>query len=102
MHFYFLAASMAVGLRAAAKVQIANLTITNCNMERLFGDVFRANNIGKIIIKDTPIREIANDTFAGVGEFLKEFHLINSRLKTFPLGAVQFLSVITKIVIDRR
>ena len=99
---HFVAASMAVGLRAAAKVQIANLTITNCNIERLFGDVFRANNIAKIIVIDTPIRDIANDTFVGVGAYLKEFHLVNSRLKTFPVGAVQFLSVVTKIVIDRR
>ena len=95
-------ASMAVGLRQATKVQIANLTITNCNMERLYGDVFRSNNIVKIIIRDTPIRDIANDTFIGVGEYLQEFQLINSRLKTFPAGAIQALSVVQKIIIDKR
>ena len=47
---------MAVGLRQADNVKIANLTIINCNIERLYGDIFRNNQIVKIIIEDTPIR----------------------------------------------
>ena len=95
-------ASMAVGLRAATDVLIANLTITDCNIERLYGDVFRFNKIEKIIIVDTPIRDIANDTFIAVGDHIKEFQLINSRLKTFPAGAIQSLSVIERFIIDKR
>ena len=49
-------ASMAVGLKQADNVKIANLTILNCNIERLYGDIFRSNQIVKIIIEDTPIR----------------------------------------------
>ena len=49
-------ASMAVGLRQADNIKIANLTITNCNVERLYGDIFRNSQIVKIIIEDTPIR----------------------------------------------
>ena len=44
-------ASMAVGLKQA-KVKMANLTISNCNIEKLYGDVFRSNEIAKIILKD--------------------------------------------------
>ena len=96
------AASMAVGLRAASDVLIANLTITDCNIERLYGDVFRFNKIEKIMIVDTPIRDIANDTFIAVGDHVKEFRLINSRLKIFPAGAIQSLSVIERFIIDKR
>ena len=95
-------ASMAVGLRAARDTKIANLTITNCNIERLYGDVFRSSNIVKIIIEDTPIRDIADDTFIGVGDYLEELILVNSRLKTFPQAALKSLSTIKKIVIDKR
>ena len=49
-------ASMAVGLRQADDIKIANLTIINCNMERLYGDIFRTSQIVKLIIEDTPIR----------------------------------------------
>ena len=49
-------ASMAVGLRQADNVKIANLSIINCNVERLYGDIFRNSQIVKIIIEDTPIR----------------------------------------------
>ena len=47
---------MAVGLRQADNVKIANLSIINCNIERLYGDIFRNSEIAKIIIEDTPIR----------------------------------------------
>ena len=36
--------------------KIKNLTIVNCNLERLYGDVFRTNKITKLVIRDTPIR----------------------------------------------
>lgn len=49
-------ASMAVGLRQADGIKIANLSIVNCNVERLYGDIFRNSQIVKIIIEDTPIR----------------------------------------------
>jgi len=93
-------ASMAVGLKQA-KVKIANLTITNCNIEKLYGDVFRANEVTKIVIEDTPIRAIENDTFIEVGKYIKELHLINTRLETFPYGAFQSLLEVHKIKIDK-
>ena len=64
-------ASMAVGLRRFVFCwafcifirllhrtggKIKNLTIVNCNLERLYGDVFRTNKITKLVIRDTPIR----------------------------------------------
>ena len=64
-------ASMAVGLRRFGFCwafcifirllhrtggKIKNLTIVNCNLERLYGDVFRTNKITKLVIRDTPIR----------------------------------------------
>ena len=51
-YFIFLNSS----LRQADGVKIANLTIVNCNMERLYGDIFRTSEIVKMIIEDTPIR----------------------------------------------
>lgn len=93
-------ASMAVGLKQA-KVKIANLTIINCNIEKLYGDVFRTIEVTKLVIEDTPIREIANDTFIEVGKYIKELHLINTRLNTFPYGALQSLTEVHKIKIDK-
>ena len=65
---------MSVGL-SQSKVKIANMTIINCNIEKLYGDVFRTNEVTKIVIEDTPIREIANDTFIEVGKYIEELHL---------------------------
>eukprot|EP00092_Neocalanus_flemingeri_P025507 GFUD01027655.1.p1 GENE.GFUD01027655.1~~GFUD01027655.1.p1 ORF type:complete len:1068 (-),score=163.25 GFUD01027655.1:152-3355(-) len=92
-------ASMSVGLKQS-KVKIANLTIINCNIERLYGDVFRSNEVTKIVIEDTPIRSIENDTFIEVGEFIEELILKNTRLETFPYGALQSLSKVHTIKID--
>ena len=93
-------ASMAVGL-TQAKVKMANLTISNCNIEKLYGDVFRSNEITKIVIEDTPIKQIENDTFIEVGQYIKEIHLINTRLNSFPYGAFQSLAEVQKIKIDK-
>jgi len=93
-------ASMAVGLKQA-KVKMANLTISNCNIEKLYGDVFRSNEITKIVIEDTPIKQIENDTFIEVGQYIKEIHLINTRLNSFPYGAFQSLAEVQKIKIDK-
>ena len=46
-HFVF-------SFRAGGKIK--NLTIVNCNVEKLYGDIFRTNKITKLVIKDTPIR----------------------------------------------
>ena len=81
---HFVAASMAVGLRAAAKVQIANLTITNCNIERLFGDVFKSLTVKKLHIVDTPIKDISDNTLDDQAETLEELYITNSWLTRVP------------------
>ena len=90
--------------RAGGKIK--NLTIVNCNVEKLYGDIFRTNKITKLVIKDTPIRffnrkldikykiifrEIRNDTFIGLEESLEELILENSRLEHLPVVSSTFV-----------
>ena len=51
VHFYLL---FFFFFRAGGKIK--NLTIVNCNVEKLYGDIFRTNKITKLVIRDTPIR----------------------------------------------
>ena len=47
-------------------------------------------------------RDIRNDTFYQIGDYLEELYLVNTRLQTLPVAAFQQLKVIKKIIIDRR
>jgi len=93
-------ASMAVGLRRAGG-KIKNLTIVNCNVEKLYGDIFRTNKITKLVIKDTPIREIRNDTFIGLEESLEELIVENSQLEQLPVGALSQMANLKRVIIDK-
>lgn len=93
-------ASMAVGLRQA-QVKIENLTLSNCNVEKLYGDMLRTLNVTRLIVKDTPVRSIENDTFIGVGPSIEDLQLINTRLQSLPLASLQLLPNLKKIKIDK-
>jgi len=92
-------ASMAVGL-SQVKIKVRDLNITNCNIERLYGDVFRHLDVQNILIKDTPLAEIQDDSFLVMGEKVSSLRIINSRLRTFPGHAIRNLTNINHIVID--
>ncbi|XP_023321247.1 chaoptin [Eurytemora carolleeae] len=92
-------ASMAVGL-SQLNTKLLSLTISNCNVERLYGDVFRNLDVQKIIIKDTPLVEISNDTFLQVGLNIVHLEILNSRLEVFPAGAIQYLPELQVLIID--
>ena len=58
-------ASLAVGLRQI-RTLIHTLTIDNCNMEKIYGDLFQLLTVKILEIKDTPIKDISENTFDGV------------------------------------
>ena len=58
-------ASLAVGLRQI-RTLIHTLTIDNCNMEKIYGDLFQSLTVKILEIKDTPIKDISENTFEGV------------------------------------
>jgi len=92
-------ASMAIGL-SQVKTKVKTLTVSDCNIEKLYGDVFRSLEVTQIIIKDTPVIEISNDTFIQVGENLERLEIYNSRLETFPSGAFSHTPNIETLIID--
>ena len=42
-----------------------NRTLDNCNMEKIYGDLFQALTVKILEIKDTPIKDISENTFQG-------------------------------------
>ena len=40
-------------------------TLDNCNMEKIYGDLFQALTVKILEIKDTPIKDISENTFMG-------------------------------------
>ena len=77
-------ASLAVGLKQV-RTLIHTLEISNCNIERLYGNAFRPLSVKHLIIKDTPVKDISDGTFdAHLGETVEELHITNSWLTRFP------------------
>ena len=58
-------ASLAVGLRHV-RTLIHTLTIEDCNIEKIYGDIFHLLTVRVLSIKDTPIKDISDHTFDGV------------------------------------
>ena len=58
-------ASLAVGLRQI-RTLVHTLTIENCNMKKIYGNLFQQLTIKILEIKDTPIKDISENTFDGV------------------------------------
>lgn len=58
-------ASLSVGLKQV-KTLIHTLTIENCNMEKIYGDLFQMLSVKILEIRDTPIKDISNNVFDGV------------------------------------
>ena len=58
-------ASLAVGLKQV-RTLIHTLTIENCNMEKVYGDLFQMLTVRILEIHDTPIKDISDNTFNGV------------------------------------
>lgn len=58
-------ASLSVGLRQV-RTLVHTLTIENCNIEKLYGNLFQLLTVKILEIKDTPIKDISDHTFDGV------------------------------------
>ena len=58
-------ASLAVGLKQV-RTLIHTLSIENCNIEKVYGDLFRMLSVKILEISDTPIKDISDNTFDGV------------------------------------
>ncbi len=50
-------ASLALGLRQV-RTLVNRLRISNCNMEKIYGGVFKLLSVKKLTIEDTPIKDI--------------------------------------------
>ncbi len=58
-------ASLAVGLKQV-RTLIHTLPIENCNMAKVYGDLFQMLTVRILEIHDTPIKDISDNTFNGV------------------------------------
>ena len=76
-------ASLAVGL-GQVRTLIYKLDISECNMEKLYGDIFKHKTIKILHIRDTPIKDISDNTFDGLADSLEELHLVNTWLTRVP------------------
>lgn len=76
-----------------------NATVTPLP-EQLHGPLFHRSSIRIINIRDTPITEIAPETFLGVNDTLQELRIINSRLPRFPKEAMSVLGSLVILVLD--
>ncbi|XP_050530520.1 chaoptin isoform X1 [Daktulosphaira vitifoliae] len=98
-------ASLSVGLSNVPSlkndIQIDNLTISSCNIGRLYGDLFYSTVINRIFIQDTPIIILDDDLFIGVNQTLIELHIINSKLSEFPSGPFKILGNLKVLNLDK-
>jgi Leucine-rich repeat (LRR) protein len=95
-------ASLATGLRQA-KTLIHTLTIRSCNIEKVYGDIFRPLSVRILRLEDTPIKDIADGTFeagVGVADTLDELHLINTWLTRMPPSVTANLTRLRVLSID--
>ncbi len=77
-------ASLALGLRQVRSL-IHTLRISNCNIERLYGNVFRSLSVRKLYVEDTPVKDISDGTFDELmADSMEELHLTNSWLTRVP------------------
>ncbi|CAB4065927.1 unnamed protein product [Lepeophtheirus salmonis] len=72
-------ASLSVGLQQV-KTLIHTLIINNCNIEKLYGNLFKPLTIRILKIFDTPIKDISDGTFDQLSVSLEELHIKNSLL----------------------
>ncbi|CAB4054677.1 unnamed protein product [Lepeophtheirus salmonis] len=62
------------------KTLIHTLIISNCNIEKLYGSLFKLLTIRILKIHDTPIKDISDGTFDQLSSSLEELHIQNSLL----------------------
>ncbi|XP_026815822.1 chaoptin-like [Rhopalosiphum maidis] len=97
-------ASLSVGFSNVASlgdVVVDNLTISSCNIGRLFGDIFYSISVNRLIIQDTPIRLLDDDLFFGINHTLSELHIVNSKLAEFPSGPLKILGNLKVLRLDK-
>ncbi len=76
-------ASLAVGL-TQVRTLVHTLTIDGCNFEKLYGDVFKGLTVKKMIVRDTPIKDISDNTLNDLADTMKELYIENSWLTRVP------------------
>ena len=76
-------ASLALGLKQV-KSLMSTLRITNSNMEKLYGSVFKPLSVKKLMIEDTPIKDISDGTLDFIATTLEELYVYNSWLTRVP------------------
>uniref|UniRef100_A0A2S2R5K6 Chaoptin n=1 Tax=Sipha flava TaxID=143950 RepID=A0A2S2R5K6_9HEMI len=97
-------ATLSVGLSNVASlgdVVVDNLTISSCNIGRLFGDIFYSTPVNRLFIKDTPIHLLDDELFFGINHTLFELHIVNSKLAEFPSGAFKILGNLKVLNLDK-
>ena len=85
-------ASLAVGL-AQVKTLIHTLKIESCNIERIFGDVFKSLTVKRMYISDTPIKDISDNSLDDQADTLEELYITNSWLTRVPPSVKNLTSI---------
>eukprot|EP00095_Tigriopus_kingsejongensis_P011359 maker-scaffold444_size168727-snap-gene-0.34 protein:Tk11359 transcript:maker-scaffold444_size168727-snap-gene-0.34-mRNA-1 annotation:"Chaoptin" len=81
------------------KPLIHTLAITNCNIEKMYGNIFTPLTLQVLRIEDTPIRDISDGTFDGISGSLKELYVRNTWLTRVP-PAMKNLTKLVKLEIE--
>ena len=53
-------------------------------MEKLYGEIFKHKTVRVLHIRDTPIKDISDNTFDSLKDSLEELHLVNTWLTRVP------------------
>jgi len=77
-------ASLALGLRQVNKILMESLLIANCNVEKLYGSLFKPLSAKKLTLEDTPVKDISDGTFDEAVDALEELNVRNSWLTRMP------------------
>lgn len=83
-------AMLAVGI-SNVDLPIRNLTITNCAISKLFGDLFRNLNVSQLHATHNGIKELSDDVFSYLNESLQVLDLHGNQLEWVPTAAIHKL-----------
>jgi len=94
--------SAALAFPIKAHIPVETLKLKRLNTVKLYGDIFENLNIQTISIEDSPMMtNIFPDVFLYTKETLKNLLMVNTGLTEFPAEALNMLSGLETLTLDR-
>lgn len=82
------------------KQPINTLTVTKCNISRLYGPIFKDKKIYSLNLLNSNLEEIDNESFSGLKTELRSLQLNRNKFKSIPESINNELHNLTQLVVS--